>query len=59
MTGKGYDENGNIIYELINGSGTIKEYNEDNSCLLYKGEFLIGKGKEYLDWGTFKLIFEG
>ena len=49
MTGKEYDENGNIIYELINGSGTIKEYNEDNSCLLYKGEFLNGKGKEYLD----------
>ena len=25
--GKGYDQNGNIIYELKNGKGTIKEYN--------------------------------
>ena len=24
--GKGYDENLNIIYELINGNGKIKEY---------------------------------
>ena len=24
--GKGYDENHNIIYELINGSGKVKEY---------------------------------
>ena len=24
--GKGYDENGNIIYELINGNGKVKEY---------------------------------
>ena len=26
--GKGYDENGNVIYELINGNGKVKEYNE-------------------------------
>ena len=26
--GKGYDKNGNIIYELINGNGKVKEYNE-------------------------------
>ena len=25
--GKGYDENGNIIYELKNGNGKVKEYN--------------------------------
>ena len=25
--GKGYDENGNLIYELINGNGKVKEYN--------------------------------
>jgi len=24
--GKGYDLNGNIIYELNNGKGTVKEY---------------------------------
>ena len=27
--GKGYDENGNIIYELINGNGKVKEYEDD------------------------------
>ena len=24
--GKGYDENGNIMYELFNGNGKVKEY---------------------------------
>ena len=40
--GKGYDENGNIIYEIINGNGTIKEFNcYDN--LIFEGEYLNGK----------------
>ena len=26
--GKGYDENGNIIYELFNGNGKVKEYDD-------------------------------
>ena len=55
--GKGYDENCNIIYELINGNGQVKEYNEDGK-LEFEGEYLngkrIGKGKEYKDN---KLIF--
>ena len=34
--GKGYDENGNIIYELINGNGNVKEYDEDGK-LRFKG----------------------
>ena len=58
--GKGYDENHNIIYELINGNGKVKEYN-DNSRLKYEGEYLNGekngKGKEYDNNG--KLIYEG
>ena len=57
--GKGYDENGIIIYELINGNGKVKEYNENK--LIYEGEYLNGKrngkGKEY-DLND-KLIFEG
>ena len=57
--GKGYDENGNIIYELINGNGKVKEYN-DYGELDFEGEYLNGKsygeGKEYYI-GT--LIFEG
>ena len=57
--GKGYDENGNIINELINGIGKVKEYNilED---LKFEGEYLNGERngnrKEY-DAGSF--IFEG
>ena len=50
-TGKGYDEKGNIIYELINGTGKIKEYDEDeDGFLIYEGEYLNGekhgRGKE-------------
>ena len=58
--GKGYDENGNIIYELNNGNGKIKEY-DDNSNLVYEGECLNGKrngkGKEYDEDN--KLIYYG
>ena len=49
--GKGYDKNGNIIYELINGNGKAKEY-WNNDKLSFEGEYLNGKrngkGKEYL-----------
>ena len=58
--GKGYDERGNIIYELINGSGKIREYIE-GCILVFEGECLNGKingkGKEYNE--EEKLIFEG
>ena len=57
--GKGYDENGNIIYELKNGTGPIKYYINNN--LLFDGFVKNGKKdgkcKEY---GSSKeLIFEG
>ena len=46
--GKGYNNN-NIIYELKNGKGYIKEYKFDQ--LIFEGEYLNGekngKGKEY------------
>ena len=58
--GKGFDENGNVIYELINGNGKVKEY-DDKGKLRFEGEYLNGKrngkGKEYYDDG--KLKFEG
>ena len=58
--GKGYDENNNIIYELINGNGRVKEYNW-NGELIFEGEYLNGqkngKGKEYGDLG--ESLFEG
>ena len=58
--GKGYDQNGNIIYELINGTGKVKEY-DYLGRLKFEGELLKGrrngKGKEYDIFGN--IIFEG
>ena len=52
--------NGNIIYELINGNGKVKEYDDDGN-LKYEGEYLNGKrngkGKEYSC--EVNLLFEG
>ena len=58
--GKGYNYNGEVIYELNNQiNGKFVEYNYDNE-LLFDGELLNnkknGKGKEYFRG---KLIFEG
>ena len=59
--GKGYDEKGDLIYELINGNGKIKEYNYNFNQIIFEGEYLNGKrngkGKEYNDEG--QLIYEG
>ena len=56
---KGYDEYGNKIYELRNGTGNGKEY-FPNGKLIFEGEYLNGrrngKGKEYENG---KLILEG
>ena len=58
--GKGFDEKGNIVYELNNGNGKVKYYDSYNN-LFFEGEYLNGKrngrGKEYDEFG--KLIFEG
>ena len=57
--GKGYDENSNKIYELINGKGNVKVYMFGQ--LIFEGEYLDGKrkgkGKEYNFEG--KIEFEG
>ena len=59
--GKGYDENGNIIHELIKGNGKVREYVGDFDTEIFEGEYLNGKrngkGKEY--WYNSKLRFEG
>ena len=56
-----YDKNGNIIYELINGNGKVKEYDDIYGKLIFEGEYLNckrnGKGKEYDDYGN--IIYEG
>ena len=58
-SGKGYDRNGNIIYELKNGKGLIRRYLRND--LLYEYEYLKGekngKGREY--HSDNKLSFEG
>ena len=58
MEWKGYDNNGNIIYELINGNGKIKDYG-DNGKLKLEGVYINGKGivKEYTNKG--KLLYSG
>ena len=57
--GKGYDEFNNTIYELKNGEGYIKEYNNDGN-IIFEGEYKngkrSGKGKEYKNSD---MIFEG
>ena len=40
--GKVYNLNGNLIYELIKGNGSIYEYNTDGE-LIFEGEYLNGK----------------
>ena len=61
--GKGYDSFGNITYELNNGTGKVKEYNECDmeGKSYFEGEYLnglkSGKGKIYNNEGI--LIFEG
>ena len=55
-----WKENGNIIYELVNGNGKVKEYDYGGK-LRFEGEYLNGKrngkGKEY-DYDG-KLKYEG
>ena len=47
--GKGYDLNKKKIYELKDGNGNVKEYNEHGK--IFEGKYIngekIGKGKEY------------
>ena len=61
--GKGYDKNGkngNIVFELKNGNGYVKQYDYEGD-LIFEGEYLnglrYGKGKEYYD--NCKIKFEG
>ena len=57
--GKGFDENRNVIYELNNGNGKVKEY--WNDILYFDGEYWNGKkngkGRQYNNNG--RLIYEG
>ena len=64
--GKGYDDNGNIKYELKDGKGFVKELNEVGGLdflagVVFEGEYLNGerngKGTEYGLYGS--ISFEG
>ena len=48
--GKGYDENGCLIYEIINGNGKVRDYYDDGT-LYFEGEHKNGRkngiGKQY------------
>ena len=59
--GKGFDLDNNIVYELKNGKGFLKEYNFNN-ILIFEGEFLNGekngKGTEYFEYNE-DLMLEG
>ncbi len=44
--GKGYDMKGNLVYELTNGKGHIKEYESSDNYLKYEYDFLNGEKME-------------
>jgi len=56
--GKGYNINGELIFEINNGNGNVKEYNEFNDKLEFEGEYFNGerngKGKGYYYDGNLK-----
>ena len=50
--GKGYDEYGNMIYELKNCAGKVKEYNNDGE-LIFEGIYLNGE-----KWNGIKYTYD-
>ena len=50
--GKGYDYNGKCVYEIKDGKGYVKEY--DNGKLSFEGEYLNG-----LENGKVKKYYNG
>ena len=62
MNGKIYDLNSNKNYQIKNGMGIIREYDNVFGELIFEGQFSYGektgKGKEYY-YFTKKVKFEG
>ena len=50
--GKGYDHKGNVIYELIYGTGKVKEYNDKNK-LIFEEEYLYDNDRIWKLKGMF------
>jgi len=61
--GKGYDNKNNFIYEIKDGKGLFKKYNNTGEKLFGDYEYIHGekngKAKEYYFYDNSKLIFEG
>ena len=56
--GKIYDKNGTVIYEIINGTGSIKDYYSDGE-LKYQGIFSNEQGN-IIKYGSYgQIIYEG
>ena len=59
--GKIYEHNNNLLYELREGKGFIKEFDNVDFRVIYEGEYLNGerngKGKEYNKFDD--ILFEG
>ena len=60
--GKGFDVNGNVIYELKNGNGKDKKYSTVTGEIYFDHEYLNGKrsgiGKEY-SYNNTEFLYEG
>ena len=60
--GRGYNKNGILEFEIKDGNGNGKEYNNYNGILIFEGEYWNGqwngKVKEY-DYYSGELTFEG
>ena len=59
--GKGYNLKGSLEFEIQNGKGSVREYNDNDNTLEYEGEIYNGKrngkGKEYQKYD--KTYFKG
>ena len=61
MNGKGYDINGNLLCEIKNGNGNIKEYNE-KGLLMFEGRYLNCNrysGKEIIYYSRGNIKYKG
>ena len=62
-TGKGYDLNNNLVYELKEGKGFVKEYhcNHCNGREISEGEYINGeKNGKFIEYDVYgNLFFEG
>ena len=58
--GKGYGRSGFMLYELKNGNGFVKEFDDYDHDLLFEGEYKNGEknGNGILS-GEYGIIFDG